>query len=229
MSFPLPNHLKQIPNAEYQRLMNKVVNLQNGSVSGSMNQMGMGYGLNYGVQIPLLKQLVQHTQPNNALAFLLWNQSIRESKIMATYLFEPKNLDNMQLASIIKGIHNNELAEQMARNCLWQLPQLNLVVQQLGQWPVWGQYSVILAVPGYVGSKKMGQTEAATLIHEIISQFGASSDIVLNRALQILFQKLYQCFCGNNAIVYQYIKQLSTSNNLTVKSAAQHFLWLNMP
>ncbi len=227
MSFPLPDHLKQIPNAEYQRLMKQVVHLQSGTVSNAIHDIGTGYGLNYGVQIPQIKQLLQQTRPNNALAFLLWNQAIREAKIMATFLFEPDKLTNQQVITLISTINNNELAEQMARNCLAQLPNSSLPMHNFEQWPVWGQYAVILAVARCVEQGTVSFADCQNLTNNLIQHLDHQNDSQLIPALAILFQKTYQQFAGHQQAVIQYITKFSNHPHQLISKAAQQFLWLN--
>jgi len=59
----------------------------NGIVSASMRQKGVHYKLNFGVSIPEIRNIAQSYEPNEELAKWLWNEDVREHKILATLLY----------------------------------------------------------------------------------------------------------------------------------------------
>jgi 3-methyladenine DNA glycosylase AlkD len=95
---------------------------KNGIVSESMEAKGIRYDLNYGVSIPDLKQLAD-TLPHDALlAQQLWNENIRETKLLATLLYPTERMNEEKATTWLKDIHNIELAEQTARNLFSKSP-----------------------------------------------------------------------------------------------------------
>ena len=58
----------------------------NGVVSQSMREKGLNYKLNFGVELPRLKQIAAEIEKNHDLAQVLWKEEIRESKILAAML-----------------------------------------------------------------------------------------------------------------------------------------------
>ena len=59
----------------------------NGEVSENMERKGLSYKLNYGALLPEIKALSQKFTPNKLLAERLWHLRIRETMILATYLY----------------------------------------------------------------------------------------------------------------------------------------------
>jgi 3-methyladenine DNA glycosylase AlkD len=89
---------------------------KNGIISESMESKGIHYAMNYGVSIPELRIMATSLPQDALLAQRLWDENIRETKLLATYLYPIDRL-NEETASIwLKDINNIELAEQTARN-----------------------------------------------------------------------------------------------------------------
>ncbi|MCC8088985.1 MAG: DNA alkylation repair protein [Rikenellaceae bacterium] len=80
-------------------LLRELKNEMNGAVSGSMNDNGMRYGLNYGVSVPTIRSIARRYGPDNQLAELLIKQDVRELKLSAIYIADPEkmNLDGFRI------------------------------------------------------------------------------------------------------------------------------------
>lgn len=59
----------------------------NGIVSTTMRNSGVAYKLNFGLTLPLIRTIAAHYTPDAELAQLLWEDNVRESKILATMLY----------------------------------------------------------------------------------------------------------------------------------------------
>ena len=55
----------------------------NGVLSAKMREAGMPYKVIFGVEYPRLVSIAQEFSPDRILAQTLWNENIRESKILA--------------------------------------------------------------------------------------------------------------------------------------------------
>jgi 3-methyladenine DNA glycosylase AlkD len=58
----------------------------NGVLSAQMRQAGMPYKLIFGVELPRLQEIAREFAPDRSLAQTLWNENIRECKILAVLL-----------------------------------------------------------------------------------------------------------------------------------------------
>ena len=58
----------------------------NGVVSQSMREKGLDYKLNFGIELPRLKEIAARYEKNHEVAQALWKENIRECKILAGML-----------------------------------------------------------------------------------------------------------------------------------------------
>ena len=94
----------------------------NGAVAQSMRQKGLTYRLNFGVELPRIKEIAACYEPNHALAQALWKEDIRECKILAS-LLQPIETFPPELADIwVESIYNIEIAEMTSLHLFQRLP-----------------------------------------------------------------------------------------------------------
>ena len=61
----------------------------NGILSAKMREAGAPYKLIFGVELPRLQSIASEFHPSRMLAQELWNENIRECKLLATMLMPP--------------------------------------------------------------------------------------------------------------------------------------------
>jgi hypothetical protein len=112
------DYLLDNPDAEriFQEIISKIRPLQNGEVVNSMQKRGIVYKMNYGVSVPLLRQMASEYPKNHLLALKLWNKQWRESMILATLLEIPDEVTENQMDFWVKTLPSIEIAEQAAMN-----------------------------------------------------------------------------------------------------------------
>lgn len=66
----------------------------NGVTSRSIRESGMGYRLVYGVELPRLREIAADYQPDRHLAQELWQENIRECKLLAILLYPIEDFDH---------------------------------------------------------------------------------------------------------------------------------------
>ena len=94
----------------------------NGAVSQSMREKGLVYKLNFGVELPRIKQIAARYEKNHELAQALWKEDIRECKILAGML-QPMDTFLPEIADIwVESIRNIEMAELASMNLFCRLP-----------------------------------------------------------------------------------------------------------
>ena len=94
----------------------------NGVVSSSMRDKGMDYKMNFGVSVPKIKEIASQYEPSEALASLLWEQDVRELKIMATLLYPADAFTAEAANRWVSELKHLEIAEQLVANLLPKLP-----------------------------------------------------------------------------------------------------------
>jgi 3-methyladenine DNA glycosylase AlkD len=94
----------------------------NGVVSQSMREKGLNYKLNFGVELPRVRQIAGQFGKSHELAQALWKEDIRECKILAGML-QPVESFLPEIAEIwIESIPTMEIAELLCMNLLQHLP-----------------------------------------------------------------------------------------------------------
>ncbi|MDH6535076.1 DNA alkylation repair protein [Parabacteroides sp. 52] len=94
----------------------------NGIVSQSMREKGAVYKLNFGVSLPKIREIAQRYTKDAALAEALWQEDVREMKILAT-LLQPLDSFTVEQAELwAAGVKQQEIAEQLCMNLLQELP-----------------------------------------------------------------------------------------------------------
>ena len=103
-----------------QEICKKLHLAMNGITSSAMHEKGIDYELNYGVPITTLRKIAKDYAPNSELAEELWNENIRELKILATLVQPSKSF--VKTLDWVKDINNLELAEQACMNLFSKTP-----------------------------------------------------------------------------------------------------------
>ena len=94
----------------------------NGIISTSMRNRGMDYKIIFGLSLPQLRTLAEKYSPNQEVAIRLWNENIRESKLLATMIF-PYSEMSMEIAKEwIEDIKYSEVADIASMFLFSKLP-----------------------------------------------------------------------------------------------------------
>ncbi len=106
----------------------------NGVVSTSMREKGLKYKLNFGVSIPKLKEIANDFTPDGELAAALWQQDVREMKILATLLQPVDSFTREQAIQWVEDAPNQEIREQYVMNLLQHLPDARGLAMSWSNW-----------------------------------------------------------------------------------------------
>lgn len=90
--------------------------LMNGVASQSMREKGLGYKLNWGISLPVLKDIAADYGKNRSLAVELWKEDIRECRILATIIMPAEEMDADLTDIWVSDVRNQELAGIVALN-----------------------------------------------------------------------------------------------------------------
>lgn len=103
----------------------------NGVVSQSMREKGLAYKLNFGIEVPRIKEIAAKYEKDHELAQALWKENIRECKILAG-LLQPVESFYPEIADIwIEDICYPEIAELTCLNLFQYLPYAS---EKLFEW-----------------------------------------------------------------------------------------------
>lgn len=94
----------------------------NGVASAYMRESGMRYKLNFGVELPRLRDIAREFVPDHGLAQALWKEDIRECKLLAAML-QPAESFYPEIADIwTENMPNTEIAQHTVQNLYCRLP-----------------------------------------------------------------------------------------------------------
>ena len=93
----------------------------NGVVSTLQRRQGLDYKINFGVEIPRLKGIAAEHPKNRELATALWQDNIRECKMMAIFLMPEENYCDVA-DKWIGETKFTEIADQLAMHLLCKMP-----------------------------------------------------------------------------------------------------------
>lgn len=94
----------------------------NGTASQSMREKGLDYKLNWGVNLPQLKQQAANIGKDYELAIALWKEDIRECKILATLIMPAEKMPEEVAEIWMEQTRSQEMAEMQAFNLYQYCP-----------------------------------------------------------------------------------------------------------
>lgn len=103
----------------------------NGIVSTSMREKGMKYRINFGLTLPLVRCIAESYTPNAELARHLWKEQVRESKMLATWLYPPDEMAPEIAQQWVEEIPYPEIADVCCMNLFVKLPS---AFQKATEW-----------------------------------------------------------------------------------------------
>lgn len=112
-------------------LLRRLKTQKNGVVVDAMRERGIEYPLSYGVSIPTIRKIAGECETDHSLAKYLYKQEIRELKLAALSIAEPKEVGREELEFWAEGVVNIEVAEQLAALLLYDT---DVVEELLREW-----------------------------------------------------------------------------------------------
>lgn len=187
----------------------------NGVVSSSMRNKGVDYKMNFGVDVPRLKEIAQKYKSNAALAQELWKLDVRELKILSTMLYPVSELSEANADEWMNEIPNHEIREHLCRNLLQRLTYADELVQK---WTADANESVRLT--GYWLYVRLMMIQAETskriniqlVIEKALADVHADDTLLRTAATNVLMQVIRRDQEGADYIMEQ-ISKFSTSAN----------------
>ncbi len=97
----------------------------NGVAAKTIRESGMDYRLVYGVELPRLREIASAYPPDRRLAQALWQEDIRECKMLAIMCYPHDEFDRDVASLWVESLRPQqaELAQLMAMDLLCHLPE----------------------------------------------------------------------------------------------------------
>ena len=112
-------------------LLGRLRKEMNGAVSESMAQHGQNYGLNYGVSVATVREIVASEPKDYEFAKYLYKQQVRELRLAACHIADANMVGIEEFPFWSRGIANAELAEELAFALLSKIYDINSL---MGIW-----------------------------------------------------------------------------------------------
>lgn len=103
----------------------------NGIVSAHQRRQGLNYKINFGVEIPRLKEIASAYKKDKSLAQNLWQDNIRECKLLAIFLYPSEEFDSATAEKWISECTFTEIADHLSRTLLTGDPK---AIETALQW-----------------------------------------------------------------------------------------------
>jgi Predicted DNA alkylation repair enzyme len=114
---------------QLKRIRRSIYLKMNGVTADRMVSDGVAYAKNYGVSLPELKQMAGKIPHDKALAEALWRDKVRETMLLATFVYPVEEFDEDRAAAWVTDVMTLELAENLSRNLLGKIPYVGSVVE----------------------------------------------------------------------------------------------------
>ena len=164
-------------------LLGKVRKQMNGAVSESMATHGQAYGLNYGVSIATLREIAAHELKDYTFAKYLYQQQVRELKLLACHIADPAMLDTHEFPFWSRGIANAELAEELAFALLSKIYDINSL---MGVWSTESNEMVAYAALMAAARNERTLSEVAFIAIENAVKANQESPYIANGVVALL-------------------------------------------
>jgi len=219
------DYLLDSPEAErlFQEIISQIKPLQNGEVVNSMIKRGVGYKVNYGVSIPLLREMASKYSNNHLLALKLWNKQWRETMILATLLEEPDQVTENQMDFWVRNFVSVEIAEQAAMNLF---SKTSLAYEKAFEYCIGKK--LLVKIFGLLMIGRLALTDRQASDDRFDPFFDLMSPLSKDPQLSIVFSRVYiQIGMRNlnlNGIAIKHAIILKTIDSKTAHENAEHIL-----
>lgn len=186
----------------------------NGIVSTSMREKGSSYKLNFGVSIPKIKEIASIYQKDANLAETLWQENVREMKIMATLLQPIESFTQTNAEHWAGIITQPEIAEQYTFNLLQYLPYAEDLAAKwiLREEEYLSLMGYLLYAHLFMKGIKLDDTNASSLLLQAKKLLDGKSTFVQRAALTAL-KRYGRQSAVNAADVLSTLAEYSTSDS----------------
>ncbi|MFQ5640245.1 MAG: DNA alkylation repair protein [bacterium] len=101
---------------QYEDILKELKSLSSPEAVEGMTRFGINPKNSYGVSMPNLRKIAKKTGKNHALAKKLWSSNMRETRILASMIDEPKLVTENQMETWVKEFDYWEICDQCCMN-----------------------------------------------------------------------------------------------------------------
>ena len=194
----------------------------NGVVSQSMREKGLEYKINFGIELPRLKEIAAKFEKNHDVAQALWKENIRECKILAG-LLQPVETFYPEIADIwVEDMHYSEIADLTCMNLFQHLPYAS---EKAFQWIAdEGEYfqycGYMMLARLLMQGNEMNERAENELIDQALAALQSEGTLVCRGASTAL--RRYASQCPENAKkLLKILRPLADSDKSSLKALVE--------
>ena len=150
--------------AKMSRILSLLRKQTNGAVTGSMEERGVVWPLNYGVSVPAIREVAAEYAPDHSLARLLYRQQVRELRLAGIMVADPSAVNVAELPFWAAGVVNTEVAEHLS----FMFAQSGIIPALLGEWHdadnEWLRYAAVLSATRRMVAQGAADSTAAECV-----------------------------------------------------------------
>ena len=185
----------------------------NADLTNSIKAKGVVYRMNFGVPAPRIKLIAEKFDKNIEDAEYLWNEDVRESKMLATYLYPENTMDMATAQRWCSEVKYIEIADQLSKNLLMNLSfALDLANILIGKTESVEQYIGYRLLINLIFLKhseiQINEKLIASIKKTLLSDKNYLQNIVLN-----LTEKICESSDTNKSLFLDEIKDMKDSDN----------------
>lgn len=203
----------------YQELIKKCSLRQNGEIVDIMKQASIDKEASYGLSVRDIKKLATTFSSSNQLAFYLLDKPLREARLLALYLFNPKKLDTASARRIGKQINTVEMAEQTARIVLPEIPDSEQIMHSFCQSS--NDFEKMTGFLLLAQLSLLHEFENEDKIFELIEKAAVNATSLTMRSISMAIRKFYSRNEKSRLNGIQLISSLRLSESYPVKWIAE--------
>jgi 3-methyladenine DNA glycosylase AlkD len=187
-----------------------------------MREKGLEYKINFGIELPRLKEIAAKFEKNHDVAQALWKENIRECKILAG-LLQPVETFYPEIADIwVEDMHYPEIADVTCMNLFQHLPYASEKAFQWiadeGEYFQYCGYMILARL--LMQGNEMNERAENELIDQALAALQSEGTLVCRGASTAL--RRYASQCPENAKkLLKILRPLADSDKSSLKALVE--------
>lgn len=104
-----------------------------GEISQQQRDLGLNYGINFGVSLMHLKEIAKELPQESSLSDVMWQKDVREMKMLSIMIYPTDELTHLKALSLCQDCPTREIAEQLVMTQLRNIEEPEKLVIEIFQ------------------------------------------------------------------------------------------------
>jgi len=208
-------------------LLSLILKHKSGDVVDSMFKRGIIYKINYGVNTPIIKKLVEPYYGNHELAEEMFEMDYREAKLAAIYMESPQALSAEQMDRWSSDFINDEIVEQAVINLFWKS---KYALFKASEWSLSNndflQKAGLMIIGKIAAERPEIRDEIFTPYFDIIEDLAGTASSHSRSAAAFALREIGKKNKALNVMAVILADKLAKSDNFSSKWIAEEVSWI---